>query len=53
MKCYFCGANLIWQSDFSNEDYGYEEEGIVSNYICGNAECRAEYEIFKPENPNW
>lgn len=49
MKCYFCGAPLRWESDFSFEDFGIaDEEGIVSNYNCDS--CNAWYEIWKPES---
>ena len=38
MKCFYCDKELIWQSDWDNE-----EGGITSFYIC--SECGAEYEI--------
>lgn len=49
-KCFLCGGQVIWQSDFDFEDYGYEGEGIVQNYTC--SKCGAEYEVrssFKDE----
>lgn len=42
-KCFLCGGQVIWQSDFDFEDYGYEGEGIVQNYTC--SKCGAEYEV--------
>ena len=39
MKCFYCDKELIWQSDYDNE----EGDGITSFYIC--PECGAEYEI--------
>lgn len=30
-KCYECGAkSVIWNNDFSFEDYGIEGEGIIT-----------------------
>ena len=40
MKCFYCDAELIWQSDTDNE-----EGGITSLYVC--PECNAEYIINK------
>lgn len=37
MKCFYCNAELIWQSDWDNEG------GITGFYIC--PDCDAEYEI--------
>ena len=42
--CPRCGqATAIWQSDFNNEDYGYEDEGITSVYFCGT--CTSEITV--------
>ena len=47
MCCYFCGAPLRWEVNFSFRDYGAEEtEGVVGNYTCDG--CGASYEIWKP-----
>jgi hypothetical protein len=34
MKCWFCGESLIWQNDYDFEDYGLNEEGIVTVLYC-------------------
>lgn len=47
MKCIRCGEELCWQSDFSYEDYGFEDEGLITIYHC--LLCDASYEIFLPE----
>lgn len=39
MKCWFCGKELIWNNDFSFEDYGLEGEGIVMVLSCPNCGC--------------
>lgn len=44
MKCWFCGSELIWSSDFSYENYGLEDEGIVSVLTCPN--CGAIWEGY-------
>ena len=41
-KCFFCGSNLIWQNDFDTEDYGIEQEGIVTVLLCSG--CGATWE---------
>lgn len=54
-RCFYCGAKCIWNSDFTGEDYGYDdiekedgtivkaEDQVVSCWTCPN--CGAEYEI--------
>ena len=45
--CYNCGSkNVIWGCDFDYEDYGYEGNGIVSNYSC--TDCGAQIEVRVP-----
>ena len=44
-ECFHCGAKaVIWDSDFSFEDYGIEGEGIIHNCHC--TECGAEIMYF-------
>ena len=38
---------LIWQSDFSADEYGYDVDGIVTEYHCAN--CEADVTVFVPE----
>lgn len=45
-KCYYCGGNVVWDSDFSFEDECLEGEGIVQFYHC--SECGAEIEVRIP-----
>lgn len=48
--CPVCGKQAaVWQNDFSSEDAGYLEDGIVTYYSCSN--CGAEIEAFRPDNP--
>ena len=48
MKCVRCNDDMIWQNDFSYEDYGIDEkDGVVSIYLC--LLCGAIYEIYLPE----
>ena len=44
--CPRCGNSLIWGGDFDFEDYGYEGEGLVSNFICGNPKCNTFLEVY-------
>lgn len=43
--CGLCGGALVWQCDYSFEDFGYEGDGIVGCAICSN--CGAEVEFRK------
>lgn len=44
-ECFHCGERaVIWDNDFSFEDYGYEGEGIV--HVCHCTHCGAEIEYF-------
>lgn len=50
MKCPKCNEDLVWDNDFSYEDYGCEGEGIVSVYHC--QKCTIEMvEIYESLNP--
>lgn len=47
--CFLCGHKLIWQSDFTFEEYGYIGDGIVGVYTCSNSEkCNTEFELKTP-----
>ena len=51
MNCPICNKSLIWENDFSYEDYGHEGNGIVGLYTCDNVECIAEdINVFMPIN---
>ena len=44
-ECFHCGARaVVWDADFSFEDYCLEGEGIVHHLHCAN--CGAEIEYF-------
>ena len=42
-NCWFCGCNMIWNSDFDYEDYGLDGDGIVAVLSCLNCEAFAEF----------
>lgn len=45
MKCFYCNAEVIWQSDYDAEDINEESEyTIVSMYDC--KECNSWYEVY-------
>ena len=45
-QCFHRLSNsVIWQGDFTLEDYGYEEEGIVHVLTCFNCGAEIEYVI--------
>ena len=41
MNCWFCKSKLIWNNDFSFENYGLENEGLVAVLTCSNEKCGA------------
>ena len=44
---FHCGKKaVIWDSDFSYEDYGMEGEGII--HVCHCTNCGAEIEYMVP-----
>ena len=46
-QCFHCGAqSVVWQSDFSFEDYGIEGEGII--HVCHCANCGSDIEYYVP-----
>ena len=45
-ECFHCGEkSVIWQSDFSFEDYGEEGEGIIHECMCTNCGALITYRI--------
>lgn len=48
-ECFHClSKSVVWQSDNTFEELGYEGEGIVHNCTCSN--CGAEIEYRVPIN---
>ena len=46
-ECFHCGARAVsWDADFSSEDYGYEQDGIIHACHCNN--CGAHITYFVP-----
>lgn len=46
-ECFHCGhRTVIWDSDFTFEDYGLEGEGLVHH--CHYTHCGAEIEYYVP-----
>ena len=44
-ECFHCGHKaVIWQNDFSFEDFGMEGEGIV--HVCQCSHCGADIQYF-------
>ena len=46
MNCHFCNTELIWNCDYTFEDFGYDEDGIVTVLTCPN--CNAEWTGMLP-----
>lgn len=51
-KCFHCGGDVIWQNDFSFEDFGYEGEGLVHILRCSKCGAEIEYRIADDEEDN-
>ena len=50
-KCHFCSSPMIWNNDFSYEDFGiYESDGIVAVLTCSNCNTQAEFYYSMEEN---
>jgi len=45
MECWFCTEAMIWQSDFTYEDFGREGEGIVAILCCSKCNAIAEFSL--------
>jgi hypothetical protein len=43
---------VIWDADFSFEDFGYEGQGIVQICHCANCGAEIEYRIFIGDDPD-
>lgn len=45
-ECFHCGAQaVIWDADFSFEDYGYEGDGLIHECHCENCGAAITYLI--------
>lgn len=49
-KCFYCDADLIWQSDVMmceiNDFYEGDEDSICTYYTCSG--CGMNYEVYPP-----
>lgn len=52
-NCWYCGTEMIWQSDFNYDEVYAEGEGIVSFLICPKCGAEAQFSIRDddPDNP--
>ena len=45
-ECFHCGEKtVVWQNDFTFEDYGRDDEGIVHVLMCTNCGAIITYEV--------
>lgn len=42
-ECWFCGCEMIWQSDFNYDEIHGEGEGIVAYLHCPDCGAMAEF----------
>lgn len=49
-ECWFCGSRMMWERDYSFEDYSIEGEGTVANLTC--IKCGATAEFYTKINEN-
>ena len=50
-ECFHCGKRMvIWDSDFTFEDCGYEGRGIVHFCHCANCGAQIEYSIKEEQD---
>lgn len=51
-ECFHClQKTVIWDNDYSFEDYGYEGEGLIHECHCANCGAFITYYINLEENP--
>lgn len=43
--CWYCGGNLIWDSDFNYDEVFGEGEGVVSFLHCGECGAEVQYSL--------
>ena len=51
-NCWFCGEEMIWQSDFNYDEIHGEGEGIVAYLHCPNCNAMAEFSLRDDEDDN-
>ena len=45
-ECFHCGQrSVIWDNDFSFEDFGLEGQGLIHQCHCANCGAEIEYKI--------
>lgn len=44
-KCWYCGGEIIWQSDFNYDEVYDEGEGTVTYLVCSNCGADIEYSL--------
>lgn len=45
-ECFHCGQrSVIWDNDFSFEDFGLEGQGLIHQCHCVNCGAEIEYKI--------
>jgi transcription elongation factor Elf1 len=50
-ECFHCGERaVVWQNDYSFEDYGIEGEGIIHDLRCSNCGAAITYEIKEDDD---
>lgn len=50
-ECFHCGEQtVIWDNDFTFEDYGLEGEGLIHVLHCANCGAVIEYYLAEEED---
>ena len=49
-KCYFCGEEMMWNIDYTKEDYGIEGTGLIVSLSCSN--CGASCDFYEGRKKN-
>jgi DNA-directed RNA polymerase subunit RPC12/RpoP len=48
-KCWYCGGELCWNSDFNYDEVYGEGEGIVTFLTCMNCGAEVQYSLREEE----
>ena len=52
-ECFHCGERaVIWDGDFTFEDYGYEGDGVINTLHCENCGAEITYAVAIEEDNN-
>lgn len=49
-NCWYCGSEMIWETNFNYNEVHSEGKGIISILTCTNKNCKAKAEFSKRDD---